>query len=200
MARIAVDAVLLPDEETMDLAIEINRQLVRDHRSELVLNKENCLPHISLAMGCLDEADLDIAADALRGLARGAALGRLEIVGVRGSTNPRGATISFLEIAKAAELQRLHEQVMRGLEPYLTHDVTEDMVADDGVAASTLDWIRSYPSKAAFSRFTPHITLGYGDVTLERRFPITFRATRLALCHLGNHGTCRRILVSVDLP
>jgi 2'-5' RNA ligase len=200
MARIAVDAVLLPEEKMMDRALEINRQLVRNYHSEIVLNKESCVPHISLAMGCLDEADLDTAANVLRGLAQGTAVRRLEIVGVLRSTNSRGETTSVLEIAKTAELQTLHERIMRELEPFLTHDVTADMISDDTVAPSTLDWIRNYAREAAFAHFTPHLTLGYGTVQPDRPFPITFRATRLALCHLGNHGTCRRILASADLP
>ena len=50
MAKIAVDVVLLPSEEMMDKAIEINRELLKRFDNKIILNKENCLPHISLAI------------------------------------------------------------------------------------------------------------------------------------------------------
>lgn len=41
--------------------------------------------------------------------------------------------------------------------------------------------------------FLPHITLGKG--TLDAKAGETsFTASRLALCHLGNHCTCRKVL------
>ena len=41
MTEIAIDIVLLPPEEVMDKAIEINKRLTED---PIKLNKENCLP------------------------------------------------------------------------------------------------------------------------------------------------------------
>ena len=52
MAKIAIDVVLLPPENIMDNAIEINKQFADD---PIKLNKENCLPHISLCIGVLEE-------------------------------------------------------------------------------------------------------------------------------------------------
>ena len=58
MGRKAVDVVLLPSEQMMDKAIEANGELVKRFGGKIVLNRENCLPHISLAMGCVDERDI----------------------------------------------------------------------------------------------------------------------------------------------
>ena len=55
MAKIAVDVVLLPSETIINRAIEANKQLLKQGIGEIVLNKEHYLPHISLAMGCIDE-------------------------------------------------------------------------------------------------------------------------------------------------
>jgi 2'-5' RNA ligase len=200
MGRIATDVVLLPDETTMDRAIEINGQLIRNHRSEIVLGKEDRLPHISLAMGCIDEADLNAIQELLEKLAREAPLGRLAVTGVLNSTNSRGETTSLLTIERTAGLQSLHERVVKAMRSFFSRDVTSDMICDDVVTPSTLEWIRSYPVKASFDHFAPHITVGYGVARTDLPFPHPFRATRLALCHLGNHCTCRRILVWADLP
>ena len=55
MAKIAIDVVLLPSEAMTNKAIEANRRLL-DKR--IVLDKEGCLPHISLAMGCIEEDEI----------------------------------------------------------------------------------------------------------------------------------------------
>jgi hypothetical protein len=66
------------------------------------------------------------------------------------------------------------------------------------VAETTLLWIKNYREKSSFEMFSPHITIGYGQVGTPAG-PIEFRASKLALCHLGNHCTCRKVLVSVGI-
>jgi hypothetical protein len=105
----------------------------------------------------------------------------------------------LLDVEETAELQGLHEQVMKDMTAFFRYDVDEAMIYDAAVTGTTLDWIRTYPEKAAYEYFRPHITIGYGAVPPDLTFPIPFTAERLALCHLGNHCTCRRILVEVNL-
>jgi hypothetical protein len=71
------------------------------------------------------------------------------------------------------------------------------VLSPPAVTESTLAWIRDYREKSSFERFFPHITLGYGRLA-DFPFPARFTAPRLALCHLGNHCTCRRILASAE--
>jgi 2'-5' RNA ligase len=199
MTKIAVDAILLPDEAITDKAIEANRQLVGKHGEKIVLNKKTCLPHISLAMGCIDQAEVDAVHTVLSTIADKTSLGQLTVTGVRASTNSLGETVSVLEVEKTHELQLLHEQVMQGLTPHLTHDVTAQMLYDPAqIGESTLLWIKSYREKSSFANFFPHITVGYGRLD-EFAAPTVFDVTTLALCHLGNHCTCRKVLVSIKL-
>jgi 2'-5' RNA ligase len=199
MSRIAVDLVLLPDREMTQRAMRINKDLVERFGSEIVLGDTTCLPHISLAMGCIDADRLGPVRELMERLSRDIHLGMLAAAGIVVSVNSRGEYTSMIEIENSAGLQSLHEKVMREVEPLVSHDVNEAMIADDAVAESTLEWIRDYARTAAFARFSPHITLGYGKAKSDEPFPTGFGASQLALCHLGNHCTCRRILVSVDL-
>ncbi len=199
MGRIATDVALLPDRDMIRLVVEINRELVGQHGSEIVLSEQACLPHISLAMGCIDGRDIDSIREVLQRLAEEMPVRQLSATGILVSTDSRGEHTSWLEIERTDKLQALHEAVMREFEPLFSHDVTEAMIADDTVAGSTLEWIRDYPQKAAFERFSPHITLGHGKAKTDTAFPIPFTASQLALCHVGNHGTCRKVLVSVNL-
>jgi len=197
MSKIAVDVVLLPSDEMMDKAIRANVELVGKSGSEIVLSKDNCLPHISLAMGCIDERDIASIEKVLEQLAKESTLGDLKIAGIHTSTNAKGEKTSLFEITKTKELQSLHEKVMKKLTPYFSYDVTDDMIYDDEVEETTLLWIKNYPEQASFANFMPHITIGYGQVE-NGPFPIVFTVSRLALCHLGNHCTCRKILASID--
>jgi len=199
MAKKAVDVVLLPDDAMMDNAIEANKELVKKFGEKIVLNKESCLPHISLAMGCVNETDLVTIEEVLRIIAEKNALPELRVVGILTSTNSAGERVSAFEVEKTKELQLLHEKVMAELAIYLSYDVTKDMIYNGGeIGESTLLWIKDYRDKSSFANFFPHITIGCGDVN-DFSFQIKFTASELALCHLGNHCTCRKILASIEL-
>jgi len=199
MDRIAIDIVLLPDDAMTNKAIKVNAKLVEKFGRKIVLHKENCLPHISLAMGCIDERDIGAIEKVLAAVAERCTIGELKIIGIHTSTNSRGEKVSLFEVEKTKEIQSLHENVMEKVGPYFSSDVTADMIfGDEEVAQTTLEWIESYREKSSFARFYHHITIGYGEVE-EQEFPIKFAASKLALCHLGNHCMCRKILSSVDL-
>jgi len=187
MARIAVDVVLLPSGEMTDYAIEVNRELLKTFDNKIILDRENCLPHISLAMGCIDEENIPDIEKILRDIAEQHSFRELRVIDIRAETIPAGKKVSGFKIEKTKELQSLHEEVMQRLTPYFTYDVQ-----------ATLFWIKSYPEKSSFENFSPHITIGFGE-TDKVKVPIKFAASKLALCHLGNHCTCRKVLVSTEL-
>jgi len=199
MGRKAVNVVLLPTEAMMDKAIEANAELVEKFGKKIVLNKENCLPHISLAMGCVDEKDIAVIEKILQSVAEQCPLVDLTVSGVRTTVNAKGEKVSVFEVEKTNGLQSLHENVMEKLTPYFSTEATEDMIyGDEDVAETTLLWIKNYPEKSSFANFSPHITIGYGEIE-NQPSPGKLTASRLALCHLGNHCTCRKILVSIKL-
>lgn len=195
MAKIAIDVVLLPSEAMMDKAIEANSQL---SDRKIVLDKASCLPHVSLVMGCIEKGDIAEIQAILLQIAEQCTLNRLKIVGIHLDTNSVGEKVSSFEIERSQSLQALHEEIMQNLKPYLTYDVTRDMVMAPPIGESTLRWISSYPEKSTFESFFPHITIGYGQIEAFS-FPEEFPVAQLALCHLGNHCTCRKILISLPL-
>ena len=206
MAKIAVDVVLLPSEEVAERAIRANRELLsqgplteKQCPDKIVLDKENCLPHISLAMGCIDESDIAGIEAILGTIAEQHSLGRLNSLGIHVGTNSAGEKVSVVPLETTEPLQSLHEEVMQTLAPYFSYDVTADMVLSPPPACeSTLLWIRDYHENSSFERFFPHITIGYGQIE-DFAFPGEFTVSRLALCHLGNHCTCRKILASAEI-
>ncbi len=203
MSKKAVDIVLLPDGQMMDKAIQANAELVKRFGERIVLNSKNCLPHISFAMGCIDERQVGDIKDVLKEIAEGNPLGDLEISGVAAETNAVGRKVSSFQVRKTEKLQRLHKDVMNKLEVFLKYDVTEDMLyGDEKKAESTLIWIKDYREKSGFSKFWPHITIGYGqseDSPPKAERLRSFSVNELAICHLGNHCTCRKVLASVPI-
>ncbi len=199
MAKIAVDIVLLPSEEMADKAIAANKELLKRYTAKIVLDKENCLPHISLAMGCIDKKDIDKIDEILKTITKETTLGQLNAIGIHTGTNRAGEKVSVFQIEKIEALQSLHEEVMKKLAAYLSYDVRAEMLLSlSETNESTLDWIKNYPEKSSFENFFPHITIGYGEI-INFSFPIKFNVPKLALCHLGNHCTCRKVLISSNL-
>ena len=198
MSRKAVDVVLLPGEAMADKAIEANAELVKKFGGKIVLNKEDCQPHISLAMGCVYEKDIGDIGKILKAIAKRSCLGDLRVIGAAVTVNSAGEKVSAFEVEKTEELQRLHQEIMEKLEPYLSYEVRADMMADAIVDESALAWVREYRAKSSFANFSPHITIGYGQMG-ELPLPMEFGVSKVALCHLGNHCTCRKVLASAEL-
>jgi 2'-5' RNA ligase len=199
MGKIAVDVVLLPSQEVTNQTIEANTRLLKQHSGQIILDEKSCLPHISLAMGCMEEQDIPIIEKILHTIAGKYNPGELNIAGISIGTNAIGEKVSSFTVKKTDKLQLLHEEVMRRTTPYFSYDVTEEMVLSPSTAGeSTLLWIKNYPDKSAFINFFPHITIGYGQLD-EFPFIAEFTASKLALCHLGNHCTCKKVLAAVEL-
>ena len=199
MAKIAVDVVLLPSEEVANRAIEANKGLLKQYADRIILDKENCLPHISLAMGCINEEDIANIEKILLTIAEKYNPGQLNIICINTGTNSLGEKVSAFEVKKTERLLSLHKQVMRRMTPYFSYDVTAEMVFSPPKACeSTLLWIKNYPEKSAFENYFPHITIGYGQVD-DFSFTAEFTASKLALCHLGNHCTCRKVFAAAEL-
>ena len=199
MGQIAVDVVLLPDGEMTTRAIEINRQLAAPGRPEIVLGRQERLPHISLAMGGVEDANVQSIEECLEGIARQVPVRTLRAVGLTASVNARGETTCLLDIERTPQLQALHERVMLEMKSFFSYDVNAALFRDDAINPSTLEWVRTYPQKAAYENFHPHITLGYGQTPPDLSFPIPFTVAQLALCHLGNHCTCRKVLATAHV-
>ncbi len=188
MAKIAINIVLLPPEKIMDKAIEINKQFAND---PIKLNKENCLPHISLCMGVLEEENLPKIEEIINQISKQFSKLFLTINKISSKH------VSF-EIENNGAIQNLHEEIMMQLSPYLSYNATTNMCfSPPPVVEKTLTWINNYKN-TSFEKFYPHITLGISKVE-DKEVKIEFTASKLAVCHLGNYCTCRKVIISSDL-
>ncbi len=198
MSKVAIDVVLLPDEAVSDLAIAYNGSLSGADNAEIALNTADTQAHISLAMGCVDVEAVGEIEHCLGDLIRDAGVGLLHIIGVFIGPNRKGQNVSSFVVRRSRWILELHENIVRSLRPFFKYEPTAEMVLGEQVADTTLEWIKNYRSHASFENFFPHITIGYG-VTKEIDSVIAFRPRALAVCHLGNHCTCKKILKEIKL-
>jgi hypothetical protein len=197
MSIIAADIVLLPEETMTDYAITVNAELIKRFGSEIVLNKKDCLPHISLAMGCINQKDVIKIGESLKPLAA-IAPRRLKLAGIQRTTSFSGEIVSVLQVERSNQLQNLHEKICKAIKPWFTYEAEEEIIAGGQAGPSTLQWIRNYSVKSSHFNFSPHITIGYGDLQ-DRELPADFAVSHLVVCHLGNHCTCAKILWSAEI-
>jgi 2'-5' RNA ligase len=198
MKQFAIDIVILPPDNVMEIAIKYNT-LLRDNTQEsLVLGKSGYLPHISLLMGRLAANQLARITSRLHAVAKEHNIFKLSVSGIHTDHAGSQPVVSF-EIDRTQELLRLHESIVNSCGSFLRQDAEEaDMADPPPIKKSSLEWINRFIPHACFENFWPHITLGFGQIS-EAFEPFDFPASRLAICHLGNHCTCAEILDEVSL-
>jgi len=201
MAKIAIDIVILPPADIMELSIKQNSEMIKKHKPEQVLDEDNCMPHITLLMGIVDENDLEKIKSILFDISKDFSALNLNITRDYDSGRPDGSRGSTcFEIKKSEEIMKLHTMIVGRCKPFLSYDGTVDMMfKPEEVDELSLHWVNNFMDNSIGDNYTPHITLGLGDVE-GVEYPIKFSTSRLAVCHLGNFCTCRKILDEVALP
>lgn len=197
---IACDIALLPPMEMMEGSIQLNRRLLRSFEPKIVLDRRDRLPHLSLAMGGLREEELPAAAALIEEIGSQFPPIPLIFTGIHTGVIGTGETVSTLRTEQTPLLRSLHETVMSRFEALLSHHATaEGFIGFPEVEAASVEWVDRYRNAAAFEQFSPHITLGIGELPPEALLPPDGAALRLALCHLGNYCTCRKVLFETTL-
>ncbi len=197
--KIAIDVVLLPPEEIMELCIGINREEAAKGNAKKELGRNDFIPHLSLAVGRVQKENFSKVKRLVQKIARKTVPLKLELVDLNYAIGSDGTKTYYLKIKNNKKLQQLHELIMKTLEPYLTYDATvADLYSKPGEQIQAPDYINQFRMKNSFEHFDPHITLWVRS-SLFNDFPISFIPLTLAICHLGVGTTCRKILFSTSL-
>lgn len=198
---IAVDIALIPPAEVRSEVGRINRTLIRRSRDRgVLLGPGGGIAHITLAMAPVRAADLPAVCDRLGDVwARHQPLG-LTLTGVSSVMTAPGHPVSGFDVAPEPALRALHDEVVRGLAPFALAETAPSMLSVRGGEtpdAGILKYVREFGTAHAGDRYSPHITLGVGEAgDQDTRLPLPYRFTAetVAVCHLGNGGTCRAVL------
>jgi hypothetical protein len=199
MTKFAINVVILPPDSIMDRALEWNRMLCKARPGNIALDKFQYLPHISIVMGCIRADQLDQAKALLQSIATQHHALALQVFNIRTVSGASGTSVITFDIILTKELAALHQSIVRTFRPLLTQDADESALNDvPPISTAAIDWINHYIPHQCFDNFWPHITLGFGDLPTGFQ-PFSFRGSRLAICHLGNHCTCKTILAETVL-
>ena len=202
----AIDIVLLPPPEVRDAAIQTNRMLIEETGDDAIrLDVADRIPHVSLAMGCIPGSTLSQLNVPLELLAKRLLPMEVGIEGAVSVITDSGDQVSGINLAKDDSLLILHRSVVAQLAGIAQEKCTmASFIRDEGeeLTPFTLGYVPEYAQKAGYDRYSPHITLGNGDVTGIEGLPVlpekaTF--STIAVCHLGNHCTCWSVLWSKDV-
>lgn len=189
----AIDIVLLPPDELANDIVRFNKRLKSD--GEQIDFSRDCIPHLTLGMGCMDDSEVDkLFAEASCDF-KAINLKATGVVTYRGSSQP----VWQLKFERTEELINLHEKVMSEIARCKTAIAEGEMFfGGRGVSDGTIKYVRDFALNHSHRDFEPHITLGYGEPASEINLRIyTFK--RIAVCHLGNHNTCREILAQSEV-
>jgi len=200
MTKIAIDVVLIPPDNIIQLAMDINRTFSDTAEENYVLDAKTCIPHITLLMGLASRDQLPEVSHKLDVLAKKFSALKLKITHAKTSARPDGKVVSELEIDKTLELQKLHEGILDEMSSIFTYDgVRKEMFYNPPQVNETpLFWVRGFAKTRVRENYNPHITLGVGEPN-KTVTTVEFTASKLALCHLGNYCTCRKVLFSTKL-
>ncbi|PIN75921.1 hypothetical protein COV18_01940 [Candidatus Woesearchaeota archaeon CG10_big_fil_rev_8_21_14_0_10_37_12] len=200
MSQIAIDVALIPPDDITQLAIKINKTFSDTVAENYVLDVKTCIPHITLAMGLITEEQVSEVSKKLEVLAKKFSALVLKITHIKTSARPDGKVISGLEIERTPELQKFHETILDEMNSIFTYDnVQKEMFySPPPVNEIPMFWVKGFAKTSVRENYKPHITLGVGEPK-DIINPVKFVASKLALCHLGNYCTCRKVLFSTKL-
>ncbi|MFI9594520.1 bifunctional copper resistance protein CopD/cytochrome c oxidase assembly protein [Nonomuraea sp. NPDC052265] len=203
------DVVLLPPHDVNAQAVRLSRRCAEATATEFVLREDDLYPHISLYMANFTPDRLKEAVALLHDLSRRTSAMSLE--GESFAANDHGMVELFFR--KTDAITRLQQDVVTALNPLRTglrrRDPVGRVLADHRLTApptarANLDL---YGYDEIGDLFRPHITLTrlqQPDHSLDLGLlaePSAFTATypALALCVMGEHGTCTEIVETFTL-
>lgn len=200
MSQIAIDVVLFPSEEMMSEAIKLNKKIALPNQKEFQLNKENCIPHITLSMGCVDESNINIIENILLKISNKYSKINLFAENFRVQQLCNDKNFIGLELRENFIIKKLHQEIMNSLQQYLFYSSSKNMfINPNEINDITIKWVNSWKNKHNnIDSYNPHLSIGIGEL-IDYQFPIKFDIDKIAMCQLGNYCTCRKTLITVDL-
>ena len=185
---LAIAVALLLPAEVSAVATRVNAEL-----SPTLTFDDTHLPHLTVVQQFIEASKLDQAERILGTTVNGLQPIHINVQGIE-SEKFDSACVLYWAIESSAQLRGLHDRVSADLHPLACRGGRESFfLATQSIRDSTIAYVDNFRRQSSGDHFKPHITLGFGDVTLQRA-PFSFTANRIAICQLGELNTCRRVL------
>lgn len=188
---VAIDIVLLPPQEIIDLCITLNQQATPLGP----LGKEDHIPHLSLAIAGAVGKNIPKIVSIIREVAQTMKPLPLRILRIEPPSGERSS--DYLLFQPSPALQRLHELIMDKISPYVQFEGVskEWFYVNSGEIINKLPrtMVDNFQKTYAYDKYQPHITL---RCTGAEKLPLPikqFTASTIALFHVGESVTCRKM-------
>ena len=182
---VAIDIVLLPLPEIQRLCYSLSKQISPQIP---LLNENNAVPHITLAMGAVAEENLG---SIIQSLPYQQLPIKLQSEGLYSQNFGQNQQVIGWQFRLDSQLMSLHQASLKVLKPYLTTDFDYSALANvENPQPTAEEYIRSFSSKSSGKNFHPHITLGFGEMPAQNYLPTQTTIVELALFRLGKFCTC----------
>jgi hypothetical protein len=192
--KYAADIVLIPPLPIAERIVQSNNEDFTKQQTSVRLGFEDYVPHLSLVMGIIDTGNEKKVIDEINNIV--SSIAKIELA-VAHTNNP------WITISRTKELMELHTVLMEKVYAVFERGGTTEMYhrTDPGeiIDPSILTWINEFDSKYSLDNFNPHITSWTKSEKERDQMPKTFTSSTLALYHLGNYNTCRRLIHSWQL-
>jgi 2'-5' RNA ligase len=201
---IAVNVLLVPDQQTIALAQRINRDLRQTYPAGFALDASH-VPHISVLHGYVRSKDLTDVYGAVRKVTlQRSLIGRHLAVNGLEHQPWNGEELTNIKIAKTPELDAFQAALIAAVSPYFSGPGDSSAFVtskeDSDIDQQTIEYVRTFVQKHTGSEFKPHITVGISSVETAQKIsalqtpPAKVTIDSVALFQLGNVGTARKEL------
>lgn len=189
MKKLALDIAIVPPEEIMTKCIKLSEELLQ-HNKSIQLNMSNKVPHITLAMGVVNEDSIEAIINKLKPLVP--LNFNFSTTGLYKRQIPQGQVIG-VKVSVNNKLMEIHKKCMDIMKPYLLDDYDINVLADsDKADPVTLKWIKGFSLNSAYKAFSPHITLSILNTINWSPLLPAFNSSKLSIFQLGEYCTCQK--------
>jgi len=202
----AIDVLIDPDPNAIERAREVNARLLESMPEGWKLDDTH-QPHITTLQRYVRTSDLDNVFDAVEGTVKETDMSALSYQ----ATNITHADWGFpgygptvLQVAVSPKVLDFQAKLVAALTPFVEAGGTaEAFVADPGevISPTIIDWVEKYvPDQIGDGKYFPHLTVGVDKfehlkiIEAELFDAFEVHAASVAVYHLGNNGTARKLL------
>lgn len=188
--ELAIDIVLFLPPDSVEEMVALSNYLNDKYGEKNRLNTRDRFPHISLLMGVIQENDIEKVGKILNNLAKEFLPIELLMTELKSKISS-----SAIEVERTAKLVKLQKSLLDQVSPLITNNPTAEMFYEEPTEKN-IEWVKNFSQNCTGDNFHAHITVGPVFENEPYNKLHNFSSITIALCQLGLHCTCRKLLIA----
>jgi 2'-5' RNA ligase len=201
---IAIDVLLLPDQTMIERAKAANARLRENYAQCYTLGPAQ-VAHITLVQRYVRTKDLKAIEEAVANVLAKEDPRAFELTAIGYAFAPwAGVAITSIAIARTPELDRLHQNIVKAVEPFAVAKASAAAFSTSKelpkVEADIIEYVAAFVPKSSGKNYHPHVTIGVARESFVERMKagqfdkLEFKPAGVAIYQLGAFGTAQRKL------